>query len=142
MSELERQGMTDVVLYHPNTYNHTFVEEADPLFEGDFVVPGLDGNAELEELSLVLTAAVDRLAPRGRLAVISFHSLEDRIVKRFFKSGNHKGVIEKDFYGNPLSPLKPVSNQVITPSLEEVSVNPAARSAKLRVAEKVSGGTA
>lgn len=102
----------------------------------------IEVNRELEMLEQVLEQSLEMLAEDGRIVAISYHSLEDRIVKRFFKSGNHKGIVEKDFYGNPLSPLKPVSNQVITPSVEEVSVNPAARSAKLRVAEKVSGGQA
>ena len=72
---------------------------------------------------------------------MSYHSLEDRIVKRFFKAGNHKGNIQKDFYGNTISPLQPVNRQVITPSPEEVLKNPAARSAKLRIAEKTEGGS-
>ena len=73
--------------------------------------------------------------------VMSYHSLEDRIVKKFFKAGNLDGKLEKDFYGNIISPLKAVNRQIITPSPEEVAKNPAARSAKLRIAEKNSGGS-
>ncbi len=71
---------------------------------------------------------------------MSYHSLEDRIVKRFFKAGNLEGEIEKDFYGNVISPIRAINRQVITPSDEEIARNAAARSAKLRIAEKVDGG--
>ncbi len=100
----------------------------------------IEVNQELEMLKQVLQQSLKVLKPGGRLVVMSYHSLEDRLVKRFFKAGNFEGDIEKDFYGNVLSPLKPVSKQVITPSLQEVSINPAARSAKLRIAEKTEGG--
>ena len=100
----------------------------------------IEVNCELEMLENVLEQSLEILKPEGRIVAISYHSLEDRIVKRFFKAGNFKGEIEKDFYGNPISPIKAVTKQVITPTDKEVSKNPAARSAKLRVAEKVSGG--
>ena len=100
----------------------------------------IEVNQELEVLKNVLTQSLEVLKPGGRLAVISYHSLEDRIVKRFFKSGNLNGKAEKDFYGNVLSPLTQITKQVITPSKEEIAKNPAARSAKLRVAEKIDGG--
>ena len=98
----------------------------------------IEVNRELKMLEDVLQQSLELLRPGGRIVVLSYHSLEDRIVKRFFRSGNLEGKIEKDFYGNPLSPIKPVNRQVITPSKEEISKNPAARSAKLRIAEKIS----
>lgn len=100
----------------------------------------IEVNRELEMLENVMEHSLEVLKPRGRIVAISYHSLEDRIAKRFFKAGNFKGKIEKDFYGNPISPIKPVNKQVITPTKEEVSVNSASRSAKLRIAEKVEGG--
>jgi 16S rRNA (cytosine1402-N4)-methyltransferase len=100
----------------------------------------IEVNRELEMLENVMEHSLEVLKPGGRIVAISYHSLEDRIAKRFFKAGNFKGKIEKDFYGNPISPIKPVNKQVIIPTKEEVSVNPASRSAKLRVAEKVEGG--
>ena len=100
----------------------------------------IEVNRELEMLKNVLEQSLAVLKPGVRLVVMSYHSLEDRIVKKFFKAGNLEGEIEKDFYGNVISPLQPVNRQVITPSQDEISVNPAARSAKLRVAEKTRGG--
>ena len=100
----------------------------------------IEVNRELEMLKNVLEQSLEVLKPGGRLVVMSYHSLEDRIVKRFFKAGNFDGRQEKDFYGNVISPLQPVTRQIIVPSDEEISVNPASRSAKLRVAEKTEGG--
>ncbi len=100
----------------------------------------IEVNRELDVLKDVLTQSLEILKPGGRLVVMSYHSLEDRIVKRFFKAGNLEGKVEKDFYGNVISPLNPVNRQVITPTDAEVSSNPAARSAKLRIAEKTKGG--
>ncbi len=99
----------------------------------------IEVNKELQVLEDVLTQSLDILTEGGRLVIISYHSLEDRIVKRFFKSGNLKGEIKKDFYGNPLSPLNIINRQVITPTQEEIDRNPASRSAKLRIAEKTGG---
>ncbi len=101
----------------------------------------IEVNRELDALKDVLTQSVELLKPGGRIVAMSYHSLEDRILKKFFKAGNHDGEIQKDFYGNVLSPLAPVNRQVITPSPEEVAKNPAARSAKLRIAEKTEGGS-
>jgi len=100
----------------------------------------IEVNRELDMLERVMEESLEVLKPGGRIVAISYHSLEDRIVKRFFKAGNFEGKIEKDFYGNPISPITPVTKQVITPKEEEVSANPASRSAKLRIAEKVEGG--
>lgn len=99
----------------------------------------IEVNRELEMLKNVLEQSLEVLKPGGRLVVMSYHSLEDRLVKRFFKAGNFDGNVEKDFYGNVISPISSVTRQIITPSDDEVSVNPASRSAKLRVAEKTEG---
>ncbi|MCI7575625.1 MAG: 16S rRNA (cytosine(1402)-N(4))-methyltransferase RsmH [Bacteroidales bacterium] len=97
----------------------------------------MEVNDEISALSEMLCAAKEVLKPGGRMAVLTYHSLEDRLVKNFFRSGNLQGVIEKDFYGNTVSPFRLVNNKVITASAEEVERNPRARSAKLRIAEKI-----
>jgi 16S rRNA (cytosine1402-N4)-methyltransferase len=91
---------------------------------------------EMGALREMLQAAKDLLKPGGRIVILTYHSLEDRIVKNFLRSGNLEGKIEKDFYGNILSPFK-VLEKGLTASAEEVEQNPRARSAKLRVAEKL-----
>ncbi len=96
----------------------------------------IEVNHEMEALKEMLQAATSLLAPEGRLVVITYHSLEDRIVKNMMKSGNAGGMIEQDFYGRVNTPLRPLSNKVITPSDEEMASNPRSRSAKLRIAEK------
>lgn len=93
-------------------------------------------NGELESLAKLLNGALNVLAPGGRLAIISYHSLEDRMVKRFLRSGNFDGKEEKDFYGNSLSPWKLVTRKAIMPTEAEIERNPRARSARLRIAEK------
>ncbi|MDZ7737977.1 MAG: 16S rRNA (cytosine(1402)-N(4))-methyltransferase RsmH [Bacteroidales bacterium] len=93
-------------------------------------------NREIEFLEEMLLQATEMLVSGGRIAVISYHSVEDRVVKNYFRSGNFEGIVEKDFYGNPVSPLRQVNNKVITPSEEELGRNRRARSAKLRIAEK------
>lgn len=97
----------------------------------------IEVNDEMEVLQKLLQASLKALKPGGRMAVLTYHSLEDRLVKNFFKSGNLEGKIEKDFYGNVLSPWKLVNNKVIIANQEEIALNPRSRSAKLRVAEKV-----
>ena len=96
----------------------------------------IEVNDEMGALREMLLAAKDLLKPGGRIAILTYHSLEDRIVKNFLRSGNLEGKIEKDFYGNILSPFK-VLEKGATASAEEVERNPRARSAKLRVAEKL-----
>lgn len=97
----------------------------------------IEVNGELEALQSLLRQAVEILNPGGRLVVISYHSLEDRLVKNFFKTGNFEGRLEKDFYGNPIVPLRQVTRKPITVGEEELQKNNRSRSAKLRVAEKI-----
>lgn len=97
----------------------------------------IEVNSEMDSLRAMLNQAVEMLASGGRLAVITYHSLEDRIVKNFIKTGNVEGVVEKDFFGRVSTSLRAVNNKVIVPSDEEVERNPRARSAKLRIAEKI-----
>jgi 16S rRNA (cytosine1402-N4)-methyltransferase len=96
----------------------------------------IEVNDELVVLKEMLSAAIEVLKPGGRLVVMSYHSLEDRLVKNFMRSGNAKGLIEKDFYGNPISVLRQLKGYPISPSEQEQEQNPRSRSAKLRVAEK------
>ena len=96
----------------------------------------IEVNQEMEALKEMLRAAIQALRPGGRLAVITYHSLEDRMVKNVIKAGNVNGKIEQDFYGHVRTPLKAVYNKVIVPNEEELEHNPRSRSAKLRIAEK------
>lgn len=96
----------------------------------------IEVNGEMDALTEMLLQALDVLKPGGRLSVISYHSLEDRLVKNFFRTGNFEGNLEKDFFGNPLTPFETINRKVIVPSEEEQSNNPRSRSAKLRIAEK------
>ncbi len=97
----------------------------------------IEVNNEMDSLCRMLQQATEVLRPGGRLAVITYHSLEDRMVKNFIKTGHVDGTIEKDFFGRVETPLRAVNNKVIVPTEEEVARNPRARSAKLRVAEKL-----
>ena len=96
----------------------------------------IEVNHEMEALREMLQAATEALRPGGRLAVITYHSLEDRLVKNLMKTGNVEGTVVKDFYGNVQTPFRTVNNKVITPDEDEVARNPRSRSAKLRIAEK------
>ena len=96
----------------------------------------IEVNQEMEALKEMLAAATEALKPGGRLVVITYHSLEDRIVKNFMKTGNAAGKSEQDFFGNMQTPFRLVNNKVIVASEEEVTKNPRSRSAKLRIAEK------
>ena len=96
----------------------------------------IEVNNELNEIKTFLKKSSDILMPGGRLVCISYHSLEDRLVKRFIKSGNFEGIPKKDFYGNLIKPLKGVG-KLIVPSINEIKINRRSRSAKLRIAEKI-----
>lgn len=96
----------------------------------------IEVNDEMRALREMLGASLRVLRPGGRLVVITYHSLEDRLVKNFLKTGNFEGKVEQDFFGNVRSPFKLLSGKVIIPSKEEIERNPRSRSAKLRIAEK------
>ncbi|MEI8047202.1 MAG: 16S rRNA (cytosine(1402)-N(4))-methyltransferase RsmH [Bacteroidota bacterium] len=94
-------------------------------------------NDEMGALQAMLKQSTDVLKPGGRLVVISYHSLEDRLVKNYMKTGNFEGEQEKDFYGNISAPLKPITRKPITPAEAEMKSNARSRSAKLRIAQKI-----
>lgn len=97
----------------------------------------MEVNDETGALCRMLEGAISLLVPGGRLVVLTYHSIEDRIVKNYIRSGNAAGKVEQDFYGNRLVPLRAVNNKVIVPAEEEIERNPRSRSAKLRIAEKI-----
>ena len=97
----------------------------------------IEVNHEMDALKSMLMQSLEALKPGGRLVVLTYHSLEDRIVKNFMKAGNFDGKVEQDFFGNRKSPFKLVNNKVIVPDDAEIEANPRSRSAKLRIAEKI-----
>ena len=97
----------------------------------------IEVNQEMKSLEKFLSGAAKSLKPGGRLVVITYHSLEDRMVKNFIKTGNIEGKVEKDFYGNITAPLSAVNRKPILPQESEIASNTRARSAKLRIAEKL-----
>lgn len=97
----------------------------------------IEVNDEMGALEEMLMGAVEVLKPEGRLVVMSYHSLEDRLVKNLIQKGKFHGELEKDFYGNPIRPLEPISRGAVVAEAEEIEANPRARSAKLRIAKKV-----
>lgn len=97
----------------------------------------IEVNSEMTALKDMLAAATSVIRPGGRLAVITYHSLEDRIVKNFMRSGNAEGHAEQDFFGRTAAPFRLVNNKVMTPDSDEQQANPRSRSAKLRIAEKL-----
>lgn len=97
----------------------------------------IEVNHEMDALREMLMGACEMLKPGGRLSVITYHSLEDRIVKNVMRTGNAEGRQEQDFFGRVKSPLHLINNKVTTPSAEELENNPRSRSAKLRIAEKI-----
>ena len=122
-----------------------FLEVIKPLFGKErekkelakvFQALRIEVNQEMEALKEMLLAATEVLKPHGRLVVITYHSLEDRLVKNLMKTGNVEGKADKDFYGRVNTPYALVNNKVIVPTDEEIERNPRSRSAKLRIAEK------
>jgi len=97
----------------------------------------IEVNREMDALTDMLTQALHILKPGGRMVVITYHSLEDRLVKNFIRTGNFDGTAEKDFYGNLLVPFRAINRKVIVPSEDEVAKNNRARSARMRIAEKI-----
>jgi len=121
--------MTILSRFAPKFKDHKFYAQV-------FQAIRIEVNQELEVLKSLLIQATEMLAPKGRLVVISYHSLEDRLVKNYMKRGSFEGEIQKDFFGNVLKPLNEVVRHPIVPNEEEIQRNTRARSAKLRIAEK------
>ena len=96
----------------------------------------IEVNGEMEALKMALEQSLKVLRPGGRLVVISYHSLEDRLVKNFLRSGNFTGVVEKDFYGRTQEPFTILTRKAVVPAAEELERNPRSRSARLRAAQK------
>lgn len=94
-------------------------------------------NQEMQALKDLLTSSIGLIRPNGRLVILSYHSLEDRLVKNFIRSGNFSGQVEKDIYGNFETPFKAVNKKVICPDNEEIKLNKRSRSAKLRIAKRL-----
>ena len=115
----------------------TIDRKRNQFFSRVFQAIRIEVNDEIQALKEMLNATTDLLKVGGRLSVISYHSLEDRVVKNLVKKGNIEGNLQKDFYGNPLKSFKEISKKVIVPSEKEIKNNPRARSAKLRIAEKI-----
>ena len=122
-----------------------FLTVTEPLFKRErekkdraklFQALRIEVNREMEALKEMLASATALLKPGGRLSVITYHSLEDRMVKNFMKAGNVEGQVQQDFFGRIETPFISINNKVITPSKEEEERNPRSRSAKLRIAEK------
>lgn len=148
--EVENAGrLASVIVSHresePFQMNQTFIEAIKPCIPRGaenkyqakvFQALRIEVNKELESLKTLLMQCSDIIKPGGRLVVITYHSLEDRLVKNFVKAGNFEGEIEKDFYGNPITPFKAVNNKITLPSEEELKTNTRSRSAKLRIAER------
>ena len=97
----------------------------------------IEVNGEMEALQAFLRQTLEVLKPGGRLAIITYHSLEDRLVKNFMRTGNLDGQLRQDFYGRNLSPLRLLTSKPIIPDDDEIESNPRSRSAKLRIAEKI-----
>lgn len=129
----------------PIATTQDFLKAVEPLFRRErekkdmarlFQALRIEVNHEMVALKQMLAAATELLAPGGRLSVITYHSLEDRIVKNVMKTGNAEGKAEQDFFGRIEAPYKLVNNKVIVPDDDEQQRNPRSRSAKLRIAEK------
>ena len=129
----------------PIVTTNDFLAIVEPLFRKEhekkdmaklFQALRIEVNHEMDALKEMLIGATELIRPGGRLSVITYHSLEDRIVKNVMKAGNVEGTVKQDFFGRIESTFIPVNNKVITPSREEQENNPRSRSAKLRIAER------
>ena len=138
-------ALTNVRRQKPIATTSDFISAVEPLFKRErekkdmaklFQALRIEVNHEMTALKEMLMAATDVMKPGGRLSIITYHSLEDRIVKNIMKTGNIEGKVEQDFFGHIDSPYKLINNKVIVPSAEEQSQNPRSRSAKLRIAER------
>lgn len=116
--------------YLPKHAEHKFLAKV-------FQALRIEVNREIEFLKDMLMQTIDAIKPGGRLVIITYHSLEDRIVKNFIRDGQFEGAVEKDFYGNKKVPFKAVNRKVIVPDDAEIEMNNRARSAKLRIAERI-----
>lgn len=112
-------------------------EKENNFFARVFQALRIEVNEEMEVLEEMLEQCAEVILPGGRLVVLSYHSLEDRLVKHFMKAGNAEGKLSKDFFGNDLKPFKPLNAKAISPSEEEIARNSRARSAKLRIATRL-----
>ena len=137
--------LTNARRQKPIATTSNFISAVEPLFKRErekkdmaklFQALRIEVNHEMTALKEMLMAATDVMKPGGRLSIITYHSLEDRIVKNIMKTGNIEGKVEQDFFGHIDSPYKLINNKVIVPSEEEQSQNPRSRSAKLRIAER------
>lgn len=138
-------ALTNARRQKPIATTSDFISAVEPLFKRErekkdmaklFQALRIEVNHEMTALKEMLMAATDVMKPGGRLSIITYHSLEDRIVKNIMKTGNIEGKVEQDFFGHIDSPYKLINNKVIVPSEEEQSQNPRSRSAKLRIAER------
>jgi 16S rRNA (cytosine1402-N4)-methyltransferase len=129
----------------PIATTQDFIKAVEPLFKRErekkdmaklFQALRIEVNHEMDALKDMLKAATELLKPGGRLSVITYHSLEDRIVKNVMKTGNAEGKMKQDFFGKIETPFKLINNKVIIPDNDEQEKNPRSRSAKLRIAEK------
>lgn len=141
--------LASVIVHHrdktPITTTEEFLETIKPLFGRDrekkelakvFQALRIEVNQEMEALREMLQAATELIRPGGRITVLTYHSLEDRIVKNVIKTGNFEGQIRQDFFGRIQAPFRAVNNKVIVPDEYEQEQNPRSRSAKLRIAER------
>ncbi len=144
------KGLANRVVYRRNQAPIKTIEDLKNVFTG--MVPKLKSsqffakifqalrievNDEMEVLKALLNQLADTVKPGGRIVFITYHSLEDRLVKNFIKTGNIQGDLQKDFFGNVIRPFKEVNRKPIVPSDEELELNPRSRSAKLRIAERL-----
>ena len=136
-TELSKYLITDLCKIIVDALPKPVKHKADDSARRIFQALRIEVNKELDVLQELLLQSLDVLKPGGRLVVISYHSLEDRLVKNIMRSGKFEGEVEKDFYGKQLKPFNSITRKPIIPGIEEIADNNRARSAKLRIAEKL-----